>query len=93
MKDLLHKLEEEEEKVEALKKKRKCPCFSFTTFTLLSSIIVLIINNIGKILLTIPYFKALFKVNEEHITNIFSVGVYVEEGIRSKIHGFLIHFI
>ena len=32
MKDLLQKLEEEEEKkVEALKKKRKCPCFSFTT--------------------------------------------------------------
>ena len=31
MKDLLQKLEEEEKKVEALKKKRKCPCFSFTT--------------------------------------------------------------
>ena len=30
MKDLLKKLEEEK-KVEALKKKRKCPCFSFTT--------------------------------------------------------------
>ena len=31
MKDLLQKLEEEEKKVEALKKKRKCPCLSFTT--------------------------------------------------------------
>ena len=31
MKDLLQKLEEEEKKVEALKKKRKWPCFSFTT--------------------------------------------------------------
>ena len=31
MKDLLQKLEEEEKKVEALKKKRKCPCFTFTT--------------------------------------------------------------
>ena len=31
MKDLLQKLEEEEKKVEALKKKGKCPCFSFTT--------------------------------------------------------------
>ena len=30
MKDLLQKLEEEEKKVEALKK-RKCPCFTFTT--------------------------------------------------------------
>ena len=30
MKDLLHKLDEEEKKVEALKKKRRCPCFSFT---------------------------------------------------------------
>ena len=30
MKDLLKKLEEEK-KVEALKKKRKCPCLSFTT--------------------------------------------------------------
>ena len=65
----------------------------FYYFTLLPSIIVLILNNILKILLTIPYFKALFKVNEEHITNVFSIGVYVEEGVRSKIHGFLIHFI
>ena len=31
MKDLLDKLDTEEKKVEALKKKRKCPCFSFTT--------------------------------------------------------------
>ena len=32
MKDLLQKLEEEEEKkVEALKKKRRCPCFNFTS--------------------------------------------------------------
>ena len=31
MKDLLQKLEEEQKKVEALKKKRKWPCFSFTT--------------------------------------------------------------
>ena len=30
MKDLLHKLDEEEEKVEAMKKKRRCACFSFT---------------------------------------------------------------
>ena len=30
MKDLLQKLEEEK-RVEALKKKRKCPCFSITT--------------------------------------------------------------
>ena len=31
MKDLLHKLEEEEKKVEALKKKKeKSPCFRFT---------------------------------------------------------------
>ena len=31
MKDLLNKLEEEEKKVEALKKKKeKCPCFRFT---------------------------------------------------------------
>ena len=30
MKDLLNKLDEEEKKVEALKKKRKCPCFGFT---------------------------------------------------------------
>ena len=30
MKDLLNKLQEEEEKVEALKKKKKCPCFGFT---------------------------------------------------------------
>ena len=30
MKDLLIKLEEEEKKVEALKKKRWCPCFYFT---------------------------------------------------------------
>ena len=30
MKDLLQKLEEEEEKVETLKKKKKCPCFGFT---------------------------------------------------------------
>ena len=30
MKDLLDKLEMEEKKVEALKKKRRCPCFSFT---------------------------------------------------------------
>ena len=30
MKDLLNKLDEEEKKVEALKKKRKCPCFCFT---------------------------------------------------------------
>ena len=29
-KDLLNKLDEEEKKVEALKKKRKCPCFGFT---------------------------------------------------------------
>ena len=31
MKDLLQKLEEEEKKVEALKKKRRCPCFNFTS--------------------------------------------------------------
>ena len=31
MKDLLGKLQAEEDKVEALKKKKKCPCFSFTT--------------------------------------------------------------
>ena len=31
MKDLLDKLQAEEDKVEALKKKEKCPCFSFTT--------------------------------------------------------------
>ena len=32
MKDLLQKLQEEEEKVEALKKRKiKCPCFGFTT--------------------------------------------------------------
>ena len=31
MKDLLQKLEEEERKVEALKKKRRCPCFNFTS--------------------------------------------------------------
>ena len=31
MKDLLQKLQKEEEKVETLKKKKKCPCFSFTT--------------------------------------------------------------
>ena len=31
MKDLLQKLEEEEKKVEALKKKRKCRCLRFTT--------------------------------------------------------------
>ena len=30
MKDLLQKLQDEEEKVEALKKKRKCPCLNFT---------------------------------------------------------------
>ena len=30
MKDLLNKLDEEEKKVEALKKKKKCPCFGFT---------------------------------------------------------------
>ena len=30
MKDLLRKLEEEEKKVEALKKREKCPCFRFT---------------------------------------------------------------
>ena len=30
MKDLLNKLDEEEKKVEALKKKRKCTCFGFT---------------------------------------------------------------
>ena len=30
MKDLLGKLPAEEEKVEALKKKKKCPCFRFT---------------------------------------------------------------
>ena len=30
MKDLLHKLDEEERKVEALKKKKWCPCFNFT---------------------------------------------------------------
>ena len=54
-------------------------CYYFTLF--------------GLILLTIPYFKALLKVNEEHITNIFSIGVYVEEGVRSKNHGVLIHFV
>ena len=31
MKDLLQKLEEEERKVETLKKKRRCPCFYFTS--------------------------------------------------------------
>ena len=30
MKDLLDKLEMEEKKVEALKKKRRCPCFNCT---------------------------------------------------------------
>ena len=30
MKDLLEKLEQEEKKVEALQKKKKCPCFGFT---------------------------------------------------------------
>ena len=30
MKDLLGKLQAEEDKVEALKKKKKCPCFGFT---------------------------------------------------------------
>ena len=30
MKDLVNKLDEEEKKVEALKMKRKCPCFGFT---------------------------------------------------------------
>ena len=30
MKDLLDKLDTEEKKVEALKKKRKCPCLNFT---------------------------------------------------------------
>ena len=30
MKDLLDKLEMEEKKVEALKKKSRCPCFNFT---------------------------------------------------------------
>ena len=30
MKDLLQKLQKEEEKVEALKNKRKCPCLNFT---------------------------------------------------------------
>ena len=29
MKDLLGKLQAEEEKVEALKKKKQCPCFGF----------------------------------------------------------------
>ena len=28
--DLLNKLDEEEKKVEALKKRKKCPCFGFT---------------------------------------------------------------
>ena len=31
MKDLLDKLEMEEKKVEALQKKRRCPCFNFTS--------------------------------------------------------------
>ena len=31
MKDLLDKLEMEEKKVEVLKKKRRCPCFNFTS--------------------------------------------------------------
>ena len=31
MKDLLDKLEMEEKKVEALKNKRRCPCFNFTS--------------------------------------------------------------
>ena len=31
MKDLLQILEEEEKKIEVLKKRRKCPCFRFTT--------------------------------------------------------------
>ena len=31
MKYLLDKLETEEKKVEALKKKRRCPCFKFTS--------------------------------------------------------------
>ena len=31
MKDLLDKLEMEEKKAEALKKKRRCPCFNFTS--------------------------------------------------------------
>ena len=31
MKYLLDKLETEEKKVEALKKKRRCPCFNFTS--------------------------------------------------------------
>ena len=30
MKDLLNKLDDEEKKVEALKKKNRCPCFRFT---------------------------------------------------------------
>ena len=30
MKDLLNKLDEEEKKVEALKKRKNCPCFGFT---------------------------------------------------------------
>ena len=64
------------------------PLLHLYYFTLLPSIIVLIINNIIKILLTISYFKALLKVDEKHIADIFSIGVYVEEGVRSKIHGF-----
>ena len=51
------------------------------------------INNMVKLFLIFTYFKALFKVSEKHIVDIFSIGVYVEEGVRSKIHGFLIHFI
>ena len=75
------------------KEEKEMPLLQFYYFTLLSCIIVLIINNIIKILLTISYFKALFKVDEKHIADIFSISVYVEEGIRSKIHGFLIHFV
>ena len=32
-----------------------------------------------KILLTIPYFEALFKVNIKHVINIFSIFVYIKE--------------